>query len=130
MFKFILLVATAWIVMSCAATHKQTNESPQGSARTPRDEVREYFEVATALAKVGSHLEASIYFEAALSSGGAEAKILPRLIGAQIRAGRLRAARKNLARFQEIAPTRACGDLAALLSRFAPGQASEGGETR
>ncbi len=133
MFRFFFLMVTVvWVVVSCAAAHKQTIESKEGSAGTTQDEVRRYFEVATALDGVGSHLEASIYFEAALASGGPESKILPRLIVSQIRAGRLRAARKNLARLQEIVPTRACGDLAALLSRFAPGGAKhpERGETQ
>jgi len=133
MFRLVFPVVTVvWVVVSCAGAHKQTSESPEGPALTTRDEVKEYFRVATALDDVGSHLEASIYFEAALASGGTESKILPRLIASQIRAGRLRAARKNLARLQEILPTRACGDLTALLSRFAPGgpEQIKRGETR
>ncbi|MFO8071754.1 MAG: hypothetical protein R6V85_07745 [Polyangia bacterium] len=61
-------------------------------------------EAAERLTARGDHLGASLYLEAALARGAPEREVLPDLIAAQVRAGRLRAARDSVRRLAEISP--------------------------
>ncbi len=61
-------------------------------------------EAAERLAARGDHLGASLYLDAALARGASEREVLPDLIAAQVRAGRLRAARDSARRLAEISP--------------------------
>jgi hypothetical protein len=82
-----------------AATTTPSPPSPSRTAAVPA-------EVAGRLARAGNHLAASRYWEAALAHGGTEREVLPPLIAAEIRAGRLRAALSNLRRLEQLHPTR------------------------
>jgi Flp pilus assembly protein TadD len=64
----------------------------------------EFLDMARHLAAAGRSLEASLYFEAALSAGGAPEEILPDLWLAQARAGRLREALRRIDQFLELRP--------------------------
>lgn len=64
----------------------------------------EFLDMARHLAVAARHLEASLYFEAALSAGGAPEEILPELCLAQARAGRLRDALRRIDQFLELRP--------------------------
>jgi hypothetical protein len=70
---------------------------------------------------MGRHLEASIYFEAALDGGLNELEVLPSLVVSQVRAGRIEAAKQNVHRLAQIAPDRDCViELKELLARLTP----------
>jgi hypothetical protein len=56
-------------------------------------------------ARSGDHLRASRYLEAAWSAGAEEIEVLPELLAAQVRSGRLRAARLTLIRLRELVGT-------------------------
>jgi hypothetical protein len=76
----------------------------------------EWERAAKACETRGDHLGASRYLEAALVAGGDEERLLPLLAAAQIRAGRLRAARESIARIEALDPGRpGLSDLAWLL---------------
>lgn len=62
-------------------------------------------ETANQLCKRGRFLEASTFYEAALEAGAHEPQILPKLIIAQVRSGRLRAARQSVTRLAAIDPS-------------------------
>jgi hypothetical protein len=67
----------------------------------------------------GDHLGASRYLEAALAAGGDEERLLTLLAAAQIRAGRLRAARESIAWLETVAPGRpGLSELGVLLDSF------------
>lgn len=117
----IVAVASVLVAAGCASVDSGRSArpaAPQTGKADPRDQV----DASLALQSAGYHLEASYFLEAALANGGDEKKVLPLLVAAQVRAGRLSAARRNLARLKEIEPGREGADeLAALLDRLAPG---------
>ncbi|MCP4606154.1 MAG: hypothetical protein GY847_37515 [Proteobacteria bacterium] len=118
------VVVVIWSAAACTPGVRASPQNP-GRVETPeKDENMRRRKTARALEKMGNHLEASIYFEAALAQGGDEQEILPSLIASQIRAGRLRAAKRNVVRLQEIehnpAHVEELEELVRLLDRFAP----------
>jgi len=81
--------------------------SPAGEGNDARSAARlEWQAAARIAAERGDHLGASRYLEAALAAGGDELHLLPLLAAAQIRAGRLRAARSTIACLEELDPDR------------------------
>jgi hypothetical protein len=89
------------------------------------DERALFIAKAKAFEKIGAHLEASFYLEAALAKGSDERETLPRLITALVRSNRLRAARKYLDRFARLEPhSQNIKELRELLTRFAPRDSS------
>ena len=78
----------------CSQTNRLTMERPSG----PLEPASRNLEIADAMVVRGRYLEASFFYEAALTVSTEEADILPKLIASQVRAGRLRAAGQNTER--------------------------------
>ena len=109
-----------FVAIGCASIDHAKSERT-ARPRSPETEVRNQVEASLALQSAGYHLEASSFLEAALTNGGDEREILPLLIAAQVRAGRLRAAKQNIARLRVIEPEyNGAEELARLLNRFVP----------
>jgi hypothetical protein len=106
MFKSVLCLILVFLNGACVSTpYKAPLQSvPTHHADAATQGNRQLLH-ARALERRGNHLEASFYYEAILAIGGREQLILPQLIRAQVRAGRLRAAGDNLTRLREIAET-------------------------
>lgn len=101
-------LAAALVLCLCAGTscraHRTAapNAEPSNAAAPGASAAA----IARALERRGDHLGASIYWEAALAAEAAERDLLPALIAAEVRAGRLRAARTNVARLEALDPNR------------------------
>ena len=94
-------------------TAATVSSPPQAAARN--------IEIGDALEARGHHLEASFYYEAALMLAADESRVLPRLISAQVRAGRLRAASVNTQRLISlVGPRPRLTRLSRLLALYAP----------
>jgi hypothetical protein len=89
------LLLAALLTASCAAAAPAT---PGGAA--PPDPISR----GLRLAARGDHLGASRYLEASLAAGASEGEVLPLLLAAQVRSGRLLAARVTAARLARLAP--------------------------
>ena len=113
-------IAIGWLFLAAlhqacgaAAGSEPAAVSPDGDEHTAATPTA----VAKQLARSGNHLAASRYWEAALARGAAEREVLPPLIAAEIRAGRLRAALANLQRLEQLLPASAeITELSALLA--------------
>ncbi len=114
----IFLLATA-----CVSAHRPPAEQPGGAVWSKEDEKELFIAKATVFEQIGAHLEASFYLEAALSEGSSEPRMLLRLIAALVRADRLRAAKKYLARLADLEPDNPnIRNLQDLLTRLATGE--------
>ncbi|MCU0661103.1 MAG: hypothetical protein MUC50_02120 [Myxococcota bacterium] len=96
--KPLLLLLWACGLCGCGAAQARAEEPPQllGSA--------EYLSVARSLASCGHALEASLFYEAALSAGADPVVVLKELSLAEIHAGRLRDARRRLDQLLTLRP--------------------------
>ncbi len=98
-------VAVVFCLVTACASVSKTSVEPQKSAhQTEAKRVARYMAAATILLREGNPLEASIFLEAALVLDGDEHEILPRLVIAQVKAGRLRAAKVSIARLERLKP--------------------------
>ncbi len=121
------LAVVVILLTACGPAERPTAEGQKSALDRKEDKVGRYLTTATTLLKIGNHLEASIFLEAALALGGEEHKILPRLIIAQVRAGRLRAAKGNIARFERLHQDQpSVKALGTLLDKLAPQQSYHG----
>ncbi len=99
------LMATAVALLgSCAKPVGTSSVTEHELENDPVSIKEQHLKAAKTLDKQGRHLEASVYYEAAIDGGNCEREILPLLISSQVRAGRLEAAKQNIARLGQIAP--------------------------
>jgi DNA-binding SARP family transcriptional activator len=116
--KALAMIATAVFAMSCA---DRTQPKVQSAAQYRTSEFEKNVILGDLLATRGRFLEAGFFYEAALFFADDEIKILPKLIAAQVKSDRLRAARVNVKRLIALAGRRASLErLAALLDTYAP----------
>ncbi len=101
MFRVALVLC---LVTACASVPRTTVEQRKNALKTEETRAARYMAAATILLRQGNPLEASIFLEAALVLDGDEHEILPRLIIAQVRSGRLRAAKISIARLEHLQP--------------------------
>ncbi len=108
------------VFISAACAKVQTPEPKNGGDVRTR-EFTNNVRIGDLLAERGRFLEAGFYYEAALFFADDEAQILPKLIAAQVKSDRLRAARSNVGRLIALrGRTPALARLAALLDSYAP----------
>ncbi len=103
-------------------THETERDKAGGTTPDPRT-------VGETLARRGRFMEASFFFEAAISRGADETEVLPLLIASQVQSNRLRAAKQNVVRLAEISGWSApLDELLTLLARYTPavGTAQQG----
>jgi len=116
--KTMLCIALFSLAASCAAPQTPSSNSGfEAAASALEKNVR----LGDLLAERGRFLEAGFYYEAALRFADDERPLLPKLIVAQVKSDRLRAARTNVQRL--LALRGADTDLerlAALLETYAP----------
>jgi hypothetical protein len=116
--KHFVVLFLFFFVSACAATSNKPAVFPAVDKQLAASKNEK---IADTLTGRGHYLEASFYYEAALMLTADEKTFLPKLIVAQIRAGRLRAAGINVRRLVAL-----MGDsppltrLAALIRRYAP----------
>ena len=104
--------------VGCASATPEPKASPEAARAAA---CRRNLAVGDAMSKRGRHLEASFYYEAALTPETDEVRILPKLIAAQVRSGRLRAAGNNTARLIALVGEQPeLVRLSRLLSAYAP----------
>ena len=127
--SIVALIVAALLGVACAPAIRRSDRSHRGE-ETGRDRIELFVRAARAMGLRGNHLEASYYLEAALQEGAPEARVLPLLIGAQMRSGRLRAAAKSIGRLKVIQSGRPhLDELEGIIARFdsAGFSGSEGG---
>jgi hypothetical protein len=118
MFRWIPIIV---LYTACASFVPKDLEPPK--RRSAQVEGASYLKTARALEQAGAHLEASVYFESALVAGCDEQIVLPHLISTQVRSGRLRAAKKSVARFISLdGESTWAREMERLLEQFVPVQ--------
>ncbi|HUT76285.1 MAG TPA: hypothetical protein VM285_01270 [Polyangia bacterium] len=111
-----LLLLAATLALCACRVPAPSGRATDGVAAAFAESRAEWERAAKACAARGEHLGASRYLEASLAAGGDEERLLPLLAAAQIRAGRLRAARESVDRLEAMFPGRpGLADLALLL---------------
>ena len=115
------IIAVLLSVVGCTGVRTPVGPETGQIVRSMQEEREVFIDRAEALDRIGAHLEASFYLEAALAGGGDEQRLLPCLIGVLVRANRLRAARMYLNRLEQLVPeNQNLTELRGLLARFAP----------
>ena len=104
LWRFLSALLLSFQMVSCSGTGLPSVRAPVDREESKLAAAKRYFSRAQTLEKNGLHLEASIYFEAALDGGVREEEVLPLLVISLVRAGRLEAAKQSIDRFAEIAP--------------------------
>jgi len=92
------------LLTACASVSRTTVEPQKNTQTIEETRASRYLAAATILLREGNPLEASLFLEAALVLDGDEHEILPRLIIAQVRAGRLRSAKVSITRLERLEP--------------------------
>jgi thioredoxin-like negative regulator of GroEL len=114
------IICVFLLTTACVSAQGPTAREPGDAMWSKEDEKKLFLAKAAAFEQIGAHLEASFYLEAALSKGDDERRALPGLITALVRADRLRAAKKYLARLADLEPDNPyIRDLQTLLARLA-----------
>ena len=116
--RFLHAIVLFALIQGCAGAETPTPVTP---ADKRAQAASRNLEIGDAMETRGHHLEASFYYEAALILAAEEPSVLPKLIAAQVRAGRLRAASVNTQRLIAlVGPQPELMQLSKLLTVYAP----------